>query len=58
MIILDSIMMQNYIDPPQGIEWRLNDLEYVDDICFMAHTFTETESKAEKFQKVMHKRFG
>lgn len=49
LVLLDGVMEQTNIDAPNGIRWnlheRLNDIDYADDICMMAHRFDDIEQK-------------
>lgn len=49
LILLDGIMEQTNIDARNGIRWnlheRLNDIDYADDICLLAHRFDDIEQK-------------
>lgn len=49
LILLDGVMEQTNIDSPSGIRWnlseRLNDIDYADDICLIAHRHTDIQDK-------------
>ena len=52
LILLDCVMEQTNIDSPRGIRWNLNeylnDIDYADDLCLMAHRFSDIEEKLHK----------
>jgi len=53
-IVLDTAVAKA-TDTPRGIRWtladRLDDLEYTDDICLLAHTFNDIRTKLQRLQK-------
>lgn len=44
--------MQTNIETPNGIPWvlnqRLNDLDYADSICLIAHAFSDVQQKINR----------
>lgn len=52
LLLLDSVMEQTNAETPNGIQWnlteRLNDIDYADDLCLMAHRFIDIEEKLRK----------
>jgi len=53
-IVLDTALAKA-TDTPRGIRWnltdRLEDLDYVDDICLLAHTFNDIRTKLRRLQQ-------
>lgn len=49
LILLDCVMQKTNLDSPRGIRWNLNeflnDIDYADDLCLMAHRFSDIEDK-------------
>lgn len=49
LILLDCVMEQTNSDSPFGIQWnlleRLNDIDYADDICLLAHRHSDMQAK-------------
>jgi len=53
-IVLDTALTKA-TDTPRGIKWtltdRLEDLDYADDICLLAHTFNVIRTKLQRLQQ-------
>jgi len=53
-IVLDTALAKA-TDTPRGIRWtltdRLEDLDYVDDICLLAQTFNDIRTKLQRLQQ-------
>ena len=51
VVVLDSILKKTNTDAPYGIQWRphqkLCELDYADDIYFLAHKLTELKDKLD-----------
>lgn len=49
LLLLDCVLEQTNRDAPFGIRWTLSDflydIDYADDICLMAHRFSDIEAK-------------
>ena len=51
VVVHDSVLKKTNNDAPGGIQWRphqkLCDLDYADDICFLAHRLPELKDKLD-----------
>lgn len=52
LLLLDSVLEKTNTEAQNGIQWniseKLNDIDYADDICLMAHRFNDIEDKLKK----------
>ena len=55
LLLLDTVMKREKGSRKRGIQWsmkeRLEDLDYADDICLLAHRFCDMEEKLRKLKE-------